>query len=92
VQARVDGDGRFRAVISARDPGLPNWLDKANNKWGMIQMRWNKASDYPDPTIRKVKVSDVRKHLPADTPLVSAAERRQQLQARREAAQLRQTW
>src|SRR3546814_2144567 len=27
VQAVVDSDGVFRAVISARDPGVHNWLD-----------------------------------------------------------------
>ncbi|WP_260583734.1 DUF1214 domain-containing protein [Sphingopyxis sp. PET50] len=26
-QARRDGDGKFRAVISVADPGVPNWLD-----------------------------------------------------------------
>ena len=26
-QAVLDPDGVFRAVISARDPGVPNWLD-----------------------------------------------------------------
>jgi hypothetical protein len=26
-QARIDRDGRFRAVIALRDPGIHNWLD-----------------------------------------------------------------
>src|SRR5262249_34779485 len=60
LQARVDDDGLFRAVISARDPGVPNWLDKADNRWGIIQMRWNKASDAPDPTVKRVSLADVR--------------------------------
>jgi Protein of unknown function (DUF1214) len=92
AQARLDGDGRLRAVISSRDPGVPNWLDKAHHPWGMIQMRWNKASDHPDPTIRKVRFAEVRKHLPADTPVVTPAERREQLRIRREGAQLRNLW
>ena len=69
AQAHIDGDGRFRAVISQRDPGVPNWLDKADFPWGVIQMRFNRANDYPDPTIKKVPVADVRDHLPADTPV-----------------------
>lgn len=91
-QARVDKDGRFRAVISARDPGIPNWIDKADHAWGMIQMRWNLPSDAPDPTIKKVAISDIRKHLPQDTPTVSPAERKEQLSLRREAVQMRRLW
>jgi len=92
AQAHIDSDGKFRAVISHGDPGVPNWLDKADYPWGIIQMRWNRASDYPDPTIEKVRLADVRNHLPADTPVVSSDERRAQLRARREAAQLRRIW
>jgi hypothetical protein len=92
AQAYVDGDGKFRAVISRLDPGVPNWLDKANYPWGVIQMRWNRASDYPDPTIKKVPLADVREHIPADTPVVTPAERQEQLRRRREGAQLRRIW
>jgi hypothetical protein len=92
VQAHIDSDGRFRAVISRRDPGVPNWLDKADYPWGIIQMRINKASSYPDPTIVKVPVADVRTHLPADTPVVTPEQRAEQLRRRREGAQLRRIW
>jgi hypothetical protein len=91
-QARIDGDGKVRAVIASRDPGVPNWLDKGNVPWGVIQMRWNKASDHPDPKIEKVAFSEVRKYLPADTPVVTPAQRREQRRARREAAQMRNLW
>ena len=91
-QAHIDSDGRVRAVISSRDPGVPNWLDKANVPWGVIQMRWNKASDHPDPTTRKVPFAEVRKHLPPDTPVVTPAERKEQLRHRREGAQMRILW
>jgi len=91
-QAHIDSDGRVRVVISTQDPGVPNWLDKANVPWGVIQMRWNKASDHPDPTTTKVAISDVRKHLPADTLVVTPAERREQLRRRREGAQMRILW
>jgi hypothetical protein len=92
TQAHIDSDNKFRAVISRLDPGVPNWLDKADYPWGIIQMRWNHASDYPDPTIKKVPFDEVRKHLPPDTPLVTPAERHEQLQLRREGAQLRRIW
>jgi Protein of unknown function (DUF1214) len=92
AQARIDSDGKFRAVISRRDPGVPNWLDKADFPWGVIQMRFNRATDFPDATVTKVPVADVRAHLPADTPVVTPAERAEQLRLRREGAQLRRIW
>jgi len=92
AQAHIDSDGKFRAVISRLDPGVPNWLDKADYPWGIIQMRWNRASDYPDPTLKKVPLAEVRNHLPADTPVVTPAQRREDLRRRRESAQLRRIW
>jgi hypothetical protein len=91
-QARLDADGKLRAVVSKQDPGVPNWLDKEDNKWGILQMRFNRASDAPPAKVTKVKLADVRKHLPSDTPVVTPEERRAQLTARREAAQFRTFW
>ena len=71
-QAHVDSDGRFQAVISAQDPGVHNWLDKADVPWGIMQVRWNKPSDAPTPDVTKVAFADVRKHLPEDTRFVTA--------------------
>ena len=79
-------------MISRRDPGVPNWLDKADFPWGVIQMRFNRATDFPEATVTKVPVVDVRAHLPADTPVVTPAEREEQLRRRREGAQLRRIW
>jgi hypothetical protein len=92
AQAHIDADGCFRAVISHRDPGVPNWLDKADYPWGVIQMRFYRASSYPVPTMKKVPVREVREHLPAATPVVTLEQRREQLRARREGAQLRRIW
>lgn len=92
VQARVDTDGKLRAVISKQDPGVPNWLDKADFPWGIIQMRFYRASDFPEATVTKVPVAGVRDHLPPDTPVVTPAERVDQLRLRREGAQLRRIW
>src|SRR3546814_9457088 len=66
AQARVDKDGLFRAVISAQDPGVPNWLDTAGNASGAVQGRWLDCSDKPIPDTRVVKVKDIRKYLPAE--------------------------
>jgi Protein of unknown function (DUF1214) len=92
VQARVDSDGTFRAVVSRQDPGVHNWLDKADFPWGILQMRLYRASDFPEARVTKVAVAEVRRHLPADTPVVTATERQEQLRLRREGAQLRRIW
>ena len=91
-QARLDTDGRFRGVLSLRDPGVPNWLDPGGYSRGVIQNRWNQASSAPCPKITRVKLADVRAHLPSDTPVVTPAERDAALRRRRAGAQLRRKW
>jgi hypothetical protein len=43
-QARPDPDGRFRFVISERDPGVANWLECTGHRRGYIQLRWQRLS------------------------------------------------
>ncbi|MGE0386994.1 MAG: DUF1214 domain-containing protein [Gammaproteobacteria bacterium] len=88
-QARLDADGRFRAVISLDDPGVPNWLDPAGHRHGGIMGRWNRASSAPVPSMRKVPLARLRDHLPPDTPVFDARQRDHQLRERRYALQLR---
>jgi hypothetical protein len=71
---------------------VPNWLDKADYEWGVIQLRWFCASNHPDPIVTKVPVGEVRLQLPADTPLITEQARARQLEDRREAALLRRIW
>jgi hypothetical protein len=92
AQAEVDPDGVLRVVVSRQDPGVHNWLDKADWPWGILQMRLYKASAHPEATVTKVPVAEVRKHLPASTRTVGPEQRREQLRARREGAQLRSIW
>jgi hypothetical protein len=91
-QARIDSDGKFRAVICNSDPGAPNWLDTGGFREGAIQGRWNNCESEPVPTTRLVKLSELRRHIPADTPVVTPAERDRQLRDRRLGAQLRRKW
>ena len=44
-------------------------------------MRFFVANEYPTPVIKKVKVADVRVHLPADTPVAVDAGANQGLEA-----------
>jgi hypothetical protein len=90
--AKVSSDGKFRAVISLTDPGVPNWLDPAGYKQGTIYGRWYDCDSCPTPTFKRVKFSELRNHLPADTPIVSAAERDEELRRRVRACQRRRRW
>lgn len=90
--ARLDSDGKFRAVISARDPGVPNWLDTADYQRGGIFGRWQQCDRYPVPTVKKIKLADLRKYLPADTPVITLEEREAALRFRRESYQMRHRW
>lgn len=91
-QASVDSDGRFRAVIAHEDPGVPNWLDPVGSCQGMLIGRWYGCSSNPIPTLTRVPLAELRRHLPADTPVVTADERATRLRARRLGAQLRRRW
>jgi hypothetical protein len=92
TQAHVDRDGWFRAVVSARDPGVPNWLDTSGYPSGAIQGRWFDASSAPMPEVKKLKVNAVRSVLSPETPHVTPAEREAAIRARRIGAQLRAIW
>jgi len=91
-QGRIDGDGRFRFVVSARDPGVPNWLDSMGHETGFVYGRWNLCSSTPLPKTLVVKVDQVRDFLPADTPEVSPQARDEALRERRLGAQMRRRW
>jgi hypothetical protein len=92
AQAHIDRDGWFRAVVSARDPGVPNWLDTSGYPSGAIQGRWFDASSAPTPEVKKLKLADVRSALPEDTPRVAPAERAAAISERRIKAQMRVVW
>jgi hypothetical protein len=92
AQAAADKDGVLRIVVSARDPGVPNWLDTAGYPTGVIQGRWLDCSSKPVPTVRKVALADVKKSLPAGTPTISAQERDRQIRDRRAVLQQRPLW
>ncbi|BBF71472.1 hypothetical protein [Sphingomonas bisphenolicum] len=92
AQARLDRDGRFRAVIALDDPGVPNWLDPAGRDEGSLMLRWTGASSGPEPTLRIVPAAELRSHLPGDTPLVTPAQRDETIRRRRRGAQWRRRW
>ena len=92
-QARLDSDGRLRAVIALEDPGVPNWLDPGGFDNGSVMIRWNRSSSGPVPyAAQRSGIGELRRHLPADTPAVTPAQRDEALRARRRGVQWRRRW
>lgn len=85
-QVRADSDGKVRLVLSLADPGVPNWLDPVGVGTGSVLLRWYKAKGTATPDTVVVPLADLRKHLPKDTPSVSAVERAGQLKVRARAS------
>ena len=84
-QAVIDPDGAFRAVLSAADPGVVNWLDTAGHSNGAMLLRCVRTETAPVPDTRVVKVGDVLSALPADTTTTTPDERAHVIEARRRA-------
>jgi hypothetical protein len=82
-QAIIDPDGKVRLVLSAHDPGVPNWLDTSGLLRGFAQWRWYLSDRFPVPAARLVPVAEVRKYLAPGTASVSPQQRREQLAQRR---------
>ncbi|WP_236791776.1 hypothetical protein [Amycolatopsis sp. GM8] len=67
-QARTDPDGKIRFVISERDPGVANWLERTGHTRGYIQLRWQQLSrdltPADGPEFEVIKVDDLAGKLP----------------------------
>jgi hypothetical protein len=78
-QARTDPDGMMRYVISERDPGVANWLERTGHRRGYVQLRWQRLSRplVPEdgPRVDIVAVDDLPKQLPYHERIDAAAYR-----------------
>ncbi|GIM92078.1 hypothetical protein [Paractinoplanes toevensis] len=76
-QARVDPDGMVRYVISERDPGVANWIERTGHDRGYVQLRWQRLSRAltrsDGPRAEVVAVDDLPKQLPYHEPIAPAA-------------------
>lgn len=90
--AKVDADGKFRAVLSHQDPGYHNWLDTGGNTYGMLIGRWYRCSSTPTPQVTRVKFADLASHLGDASPRASTVEREAQLRQRLIGNQMRRKW
>lgn len=91
-QWKVDPDGKVRIIVSAKDPGVQNWLDTAGYPSGVIQGRWMECESKPLPSVRKVAIGEVGKLLPSGTAKVTLKQREQIIRDRRAAFQQRVLW
>ncbi len=86
-QMAADEDGDFTFVVSARDPGIHNWLDNGGVRRTQFGQRWQaftRGAENPDPwmTSRVVNFADLERELPAGVKRIDAAGRAAQIAAR----------
>lgn len=93
IQAHRDADNVIRYVIAHSDPGVHNWVDTTGHPEGYIGVRWaysDKPSEQlPWSTSKIVPLAEVLQHLPPDTRLITAEERRRAIAIRQEHVQRR---
>jgi hypothetical protein len=77
------------AVVAHDDPGVANWLDTEGRRTAQLTFRcgWGEPTA---PTARVVRVADLERELPPETPRVTAQQRMDQLAGRAE--HLRWRW
>jgi len=93
-QNPVASDGARYYVVSERDPGTPGWLDTTGLEKGTMSMRFLFDELPPRdrmPTLKTVvtPIEGVRELLPADTPVVTAEDRRREVDTRQRHIQRR---
>lgn len=60
-EVTYEADGSWRIVISAEDPGHPNWVSTAGRDRGLIWLRWFFPEETPArPACRVVDVAELR--------------------------------
>lgn len=74
-QLRRDNDGRYRIVVSAKDPQLPNWLDIGNYPSGYLAWQVTGKTEPKQPLVRIVNFSELRQHLPIETAVTLPEQR-----------------
>ncbi len=53
----LEPDGSFKLVVARRDPGMPNWLDTAGHREGVVFCRWLQSEELPaQPTSEVIRL------------------------------------
>src|SRR5581483_6981755 len=56
-QVALEPDGSFRVVVAQRDPGVPNWIETAGHREGLVFCRWLQADTLPEqPTSTVIRL------------------------------------
>lgn len=67
-QSHADPDGKFRYVISERNPGVANWLETCGHPQGVMMLRWQRLSrdltEADGPVVEVVPFDELATHLP----------------------------
>ncbi len=58
--AQYNDKGGVRLILSARDPGLPNWLQTAGQRQGTLCLRWVGTIEHVHPTASVVKLNSLK--------------------------------
>jgi hypothetical protein len=68
AQSHADPDGKFRYVISERNPALTNWLETCGHPQGVMMLRWQRLSRdlgaADGPTVEVVPFDELSSRLP----------------------------
>jgi hypothetical protein len=94
-QGAMSADGSTTYVITARDPGVHNWLDTNGFHNVRVLHRWQGLSPdlppekAPKVTGKLVKFKELERHLPADIKRIGREERKQQIAERQRTFALR---
>ncbi|MDB5986339.1 MAG: hypothetical protein JWR16_1392 [Nevskia sp.] len=87
LQSYRSSDGVYRYVVSARDPGIQNWMDTMKYESGYLTVRFTystmpTAEQLPKVKTRLIHIDQLREFLPKDTPVFSKQDRIQQIRIR----------
>lgn len=89
---RSDSDGIVRVVVCHHDPGVANWVDACGVTEGHILIRFQNVDAKPPLDVKLVPITDIDKHLPADTRRVTPEEREASLRKWAMLRQQRRSW
>ncbi len=68
AQSQADPDGRYRYVVSTRNPGIANWLDTTGHDKGVMMLRWQRLerdlTTADGPTVELISFDQIPEKLP----------------------------
>ena len=68
AQSQADPDGKFRYVVSTRNPGIANWLDTTGHEKGVMMLRWQRVTrdltEADGPIVEVVAFDEIASKLP----------------------------